>query len=89
VIRSRWFYVRTRPFRFGGGAAATATAIQFAENARRLEALGYDTLLMPDHFEREWFAVGPAVVAAACATSTLRVGCLVYCNNCRRPSLRS
>ncbi len=76
-----------RPFRFGGGAAATATATQFAENALRLEALGYDTLLMPDHFEREWFAVGPAVVAAACATSTLRVGCLVYCNNFRHPAL--
>ena len=42
---------------------------------------------MPDHFEQQWFAVGPAVVAAACATSTLRVGCLVYGNNFRHPAL--
>ena len=61
-----------RPFRFAGGAGATATATEFADHARRLEALGYKTLLMADHFEREWFAVGPAVVAAACATDTLR-----------------
>ena len=27
------------------------------------------------------------MVAAACATSTLRVGCLVYCNNFRHPAL--
>src|SRR6476620_10360740 len=54
----------TRPFRFGGGASATDTATKFAEHARRLEGLGYDTLLMPDHFEREWFAAGPALTAA-------------------------
>ena len=35
---------------------------------------------MPDHFEQGWFAVGPALVAAACATTTLRVGSLVYSN---------
>jgi hypothetical protein len=28
-----------RPFRFGGGAGATATATEFADNARRLKAL--------------------------------------------------
>jgi probable F420-dependent oxidoreductase len=77
----------TRPFRFGGGASATDTATKFAEHARRLEGLGYDTLLMPDHFEREWFAAGPALTAAACATTTLRVGTTLYCNNFRHPAL--
>jgi probable F420-dependent oxidoreductase len=52
-----------------------------------VEALGYDTLLVGDHFDQEWFAVGPALVAAACATTTLQVGCFVYCNNFRHPAL--
>jgi probable F420-dependent oxidoreductase len=43
--------------------------------------------LMPDHFEREWFAAGPALTAAACATTTLRVGTTLYCNNFRHPAL--
>ena len=76
----------TRPFRFGGGAPATASATKFAEQARRLEALGYNTLLMPDHFQREWFAAGPALPTAAGATTTLRVGTTLYCNNFRHPS---
>jgi probable F420-dependent oxidoreductase len=76
-----------RPLRFGGGGGATATAAEFADNARRIESLGYSTLLTPDHFEREWFAVGPALVAAASATTTLRVGSSVYCNNFRHPAV--
>jgi probable F420-dependent oxidoreductase len=76
-----------RPFRFGGGAASTATAAQFAGNARRLEDLGYATLLMADHFEPGFFAIGPAMVAAAHATSTIRVGSFLYCNNFRHPTL--
>src|SRR4051812_28337815 len=76
-----------RSFRFAGGASSTATATEFADNARRLEDLGYATLGIPDHFEPGWFAVGPAMVAAACATSTLRVGSVVYCNNFRHPAL--
>jgi len=76
-----------RPFRFGGSSHASATAAEYAEAARRVEDLGYDTFVMPDHFEQGWFAVGPALVAAACATTTLRVGSLVYCNNFRHPAL--
>jgi len=77
----------SRPFRFGTGAHATATAAEYAEAARRIEDLGYDTLVVPDHFERAWFAAGPALVAAASATTTLRVGSLVYSNNFRHPAL--
>ena len=76
-----------RRFRFAGSAHATATGVEFTEAARRVEALGYDTLLLADHFEPGWFAVGPALVAAAAATTTLRVGSLVYSNNFRHPAL--
>jgi probable F420-dependent oxidoreductase len=76
-----------RSFRFAGSAYATATGSEFVEAARRVEALGYDTFLLADHFQQEWFAVGPALAAAAAATSTLRVGSLVYSNNFRHPAL--
>ena len=76
-----------RPFRFGAGSHATATAAEYAEAARRIEGLGYDIFVVPDHFEQAWFAVGPALVTAANATTTLRVGSLVYSNNFRHPAL--
>jgi len=76
-----------RSFRFGAGAHATDTGAEFVERARRLEGMGYDTFLLPDHFESKWFAAGPALTAVACATTTLRIGSTVYCNNFRHPAL--
>ena len=72
-----------RPFRFGGSAPITPTGAGFAEHARHIEALGYATFLMADHFSPNWFAAGPALTAAALATTTLRVGCTVYANDFR------
>jgi probable F420-dependent oxidoreductase len=54
--------------------------------ARHVEALGYHSLLMPDHFGAR-FALAPALVLAAEATSRLRVGSLVYDNDFRHPAL--
>jgi len=54
--------------------------------ARRVEDSGYHTLLMPDHFGAR-FALAPALVLAAEATSSLRVGSLVYDNDFRHPAL--
>jgi probable F420-dependent oxidoreductase len=54
--------------------------------ARHVEALGYHTLVMPDHFGAR-FPVAPALVLAAEATSQLRVGSLVYDNDFRHPAL--
>ena len=54
--------------------------------ARHVEALGYHTLVMPDHFGAR-FALAPALVLAAEATSGLRVGSLVYDNDFRHPAL--
>ena len=75
------------PFRFGAGSAATSSTTEFTENARRIEGLGYNICLVADHFEESWFAAGPALVAAALATTTLRVGSLVYSNSFRHPAL--
>jgi probable F420-dependent oxidoreductase len=54
--------------------------------ARQVEDLGYHTLVMPDHFGAR-FALAPALVLAAEATSRLRVGSLVYDNDFRHPAL--
>jgi probable F420-dependent oxidoreductase len=54
------------------------------ERARRAEALGYSSLMIPDHFEEQY---GPlvALTVAAEATTTLKVGTLVLDNDYRHP----
>ena len=54
------------------------------EKARQVEALGYAALYLPDHFTDQ---LGPvaALMAAADATSRLRVGSLVFDNDYRHP----
>jgi probable F420-dependent oxidoreductase len=47
--------------------------------------LGYATILVPDHFGRQ-LAPFPALMAAAAATSTLRVGTFVLDNDFRHPA---
>jgi probable F420-dependent oxidoreductase len=71
-------------FRFGVQEHSAASAVDWREKARRAEALGYSTLYLPDHFSDQ---PGPiaALMAAAAATSTLRVGSLVFDNDYRHP----
>jgi len=52
--------------------------------ARRVEDLGASTLTVADHLDDQ-FAPVPAVMAAACATTGLRVATLVLCNDFRHP----
>jgi probable F420-dependent oxidoreductase len=75
----------TRPFRFGVQASAPRTATEWAEQARRIEGLGYTTLFMPDHFVDAGLAPMTALPFAAAATSTLRVGMLVLGNDYKHP----
>lgn len=74
----------TRPFRFGLTLERTSNQDQIAEQARRAEDLGYSCMVMTDHLDAR---NGPLVTltAAALATSTLRVGTLVLCNDYRHP----
>src|ERR1700674_4357736 len=75
-----------RKFRFAAqlSKAPDGTAASWAEQARKAEDIGYSTLLMPDHFGDQLAPV-PALMAAAAATSELRVGTLVFDNAYRPP----
>jgi len=74
----------TRPFRFGVITSHAPDGPAWRARARRAEALGYSTLLMPDHFQDQWEpAVGLTVAAEA--TERLRVGTLVFDNDYRHP----
>jgi len=75
-----------RPFRFGVTTASAGSRREWAEKARRIEALGYAVLTVPDHFP-DRLATVPALMAAADATSRLRVGSWVFCNDFRHPAL--
>ena len=74
----------TRPFRFGLTLERTSDQSRIAEQARRAEELGYSCMLMTDHLDDR---NGPLVTltAAALATTSLRVGTLVLCNDYRHP----
>lgn len=76
-----------RRFRFGTGVFATPSARAFADSAKRIESLGYDVFVVPDHFHSEGLAPVPALLAAANATRDLRVGTTVFDNDFRHPAL--
>ena len=73
-----------RGFRFGVQVSKETSAKGWAELARRTEAAGYEVLTMPDHFTDQ-LAPFPALMAAASATTTLRVGALVFDNDYKHP----
>lgn len=72
----------TRALRFGLVFTDEATGPGFTELAKRVEQDGFSTLLVADHLHNP-MACGPLIMAAAAATSTLRVGSYVYNNDFR------
>jgi len=76
-----------RAFRFGVQLGATATGGTWADQARRAEQLGYDVVAVGDRLTGAGFAFGPALAAAAAATTRLRIGTLVLVNDYRHPML--
>ncbi len=76
--------MNSRPFRFGVHTSDAATGREWADAARRYESLGFSILLLRDHFDQQLAPI-TAMAAAACATETLRVGCLVFANDYRHP----
>jgi probable F420-dependent oxidoreductase len=75
----------TRAFRFGVLVSNAGSLAEWQEVARKAEGLGYATLLVADHFGRQ-LAPLPALVAAAAATTHLRVGTFVLDNDFRHPA---
>src|SRR3954447_21676247 len=75
-----------RPFRFGVQLSNVASADAWRETARKAEDLGYSTLFMPDHFGDQLAPV-PALMTAADATTTLRVGALVFDHDYKHPGV--
>src|SRR3982074_1643362 len=73
-----------RRFRFGTQLTTAPDAKSWVELARKAEDLGYSTLFMPDHFGDQLAPV-PALMAAAAATTTWRVGGLVLDNDFKHP----
>jgi probable F420-dependent oxidoreductase len=71
--------------RFATQSGGAPTAEEWVGRARRIEALGYDTLAMPDHMIGGAWAAMPALAALATATTRLRLGTLVMDNDFRNP----
>ena len=76
-----------QPFRFGVVAAYAPSHTAWITTARRAEELGYATLLMPDRANIGSLAPLTALAVAAEATTVLRVGSYVLCNEYRHPVL--
>jgi probable F420-dependent oxidoreductase len=75
-----------KQFRFGVNLRAADSRAHWAEKARRVEDLGFSTLLVPDHLKELLPPLLP-LVSAAEATSTVRVGTFVLNNDFRHPVL--
>src|SRR6266487_3309453 len=76
-----------RPFRFGVVTANAPSHTAWITTARRVEALGYATLLMPDRPTMGGLAPLSALAVAAEATTSLRIGSYVFSNDYRHPLL--
>jgi len=74
-----------RPFRFSIQSTNAASGTEWKDRARRAEDLGYSTLHVADHYVDpksnggQQLAAVPAMAVAAAVTSTLRIGCRVFC----------
>jgi len=79
------------PFRFGVINEQVFPAETWLAHVRRIEAYGYATFLIRDHFVPDYFGdqLGPiaALMAAASATTSLRIGSLVLDNDYRHPAV--
>jgi probable F420-dependent oxidoreductase len=75
-----------RRLRFGVEMKAPFPGMSWADSARRLESLGFATLVVPDHFH-EGFGPIAALATAAAATTSLRLGTMVLDCDLRHPAV--
>ena len=76
-----------RRFRFGVQTSGAGSRREWQDKARKIEALGYSTLYMPDHFLDTVHAPMIGIAMAAEATESLRVGTLVLGNDYKHPAV--
>jgi probable F420-dependent oxidoreductase len=88
-----------RHFRFAVQSFSATSGTQWRERARRAEALGYSALHLADHIlgpgpaiakanhPIQELAAVPAMMSAADATTTLKVGCRVFCIDYQHPAV--
>jgi probable F420-dependent oxidoreductase len=77
--------VHPRTFRFGVGCSKARSSKEFTALARKIEALGYSTMFVPDHFVDHDLAPPVALAHAAAVTEQLRVGTFVLGNDYKHP----
>ena len=75
-----------RPFQFSAAVQGVYDGPTLAEMARRAEASGFTSLVVPDHLIPQLSPV-TAMTAIAAATTTLRVGAFVFNNDLRHPAV--
>lgn len=75
-----------QPFRFGVVSSGARSGAEWTTRARKAEELGYATLLVVDRLITP-LAPLTALAMAAGATTSLRVGSHVFCNDYRHPAL--
>jgi probable F420-dependent oxidoreductase len=76
----------SHPFRFSVSLGAAGDPEELIAGAQRAEALGYSSIVLPDHLDGQ---IGPLVglTAIATATTNLRVATLVLANDYRHPAV--
>jgi probable F420-dependent oxidoreductase len=74
-----------KPFRFGVSVWHAPSRAEWIAKARKIEDLGYASLMLPDHLLTERVAPMPALISAAEATKRLLVGTFVLNNDLRHP----
>src|SRR6187401_2544977 len=74
-----------RPFRFLADARGIASLAELTETVRRAEAIGIDTLVVPDHLIPQLAPV-PAMAAIAAISDRLRISAFVLNNDLRHPA---
>ena len=75
-----------RRLRFAVQLVGAPDGPAWAALARRAEEIGFDVVSLPDHLG-EQFAPLPALTAAACATTRLRLSMFVLANDMRHPGV--
>ncbi len=76
----------SRPFRFSVELMDPLDGMTWTESARLVESLGYATVFVPDHMH-EGYGPITAMATAAAATTTLKVGTMVFAADFRHPAL--